>query len=487
MNLFQAITEKVVSLIGTVTDLRRIASAHVIDHNQLKDDELRSALVKSKPQYAAAETVSKALAEVLRREPKDSVRALSRVLLVDVLLDQYDCLLPFQETDAKVHRGRAERPRPLQRAGPRAARLRRQVHPALPRPGHLQLRPRRRLGTARQRFARRSQPAQQAPPPPARQRVRAPRPRSQAPPLPQDRETSSTLAPRSTPHAAASSKPACCSASAKKTAKTTTSSPTELANELRAALRIELRADAYRELLKFHKVRTKAHLSDILERQGVRFAKSDKVDALVERVVLNVPPRKAIASASPRYGLSGEELADWCRDLDISPTGTIDEKVQRVVSHFAALRPRARASSRRALALVRVLHRLRQSETVTRAAGPAIGGGRRLSSRRAAQKPRAIESQRELQGDAEGPTTTSGTHQAASAKMLNDRGSDPRSPPRAGSAATSRRGRSRVSRPYPLPCSLREARLRASASCKVTPKAHDNQRHPSGGVRQDAQ
>jgi hypothetical protein len=28
--------EKAVSLIGTVTDLRRIASAHVIDHNQLK-------------------------------------------------------------------------------------------------------------------------------------------------------------------------------------------------------------------------------------------------------------------------------------------------------------------------------------------------------------------------------------------------------------------------------------------------------------------
>jgi hypothetical protein len=38
--------EKAVGLIGTVTDLRRIASAHVIDHNQLKDDELRTALVE---------------------------------------------------------------------------------------------------------------------------------------------------------------------------------------------------------------------------------------------------------------------------------------------------------------------------------------------------------------------------------------------------------------------------------------------------------
>src|SRR3954466_8380801 len=94
--------EKAVSLVGTVTDLRRIASAHVIDHNQLKDEELRSALVKSKAQYTATATVRTALDNVLTREPKDSNRLLNRMLLVDVLLDQFDCQLPFQETDGKV-------------------------------------------------------------------------------------------------------------------------------------------------------------------------------------------------------------------------------------------------------------------------------------------------------------------------------------------------------------------------------------------------
>jgi hypothetical protein len=61
--------EKAVSLVSTVTDLRRIASAHVIDHNQLKDEELRAALVRSKAQYTAAETVQSALDELLSREP----------------------------------------------------------------------------------------------------------------------------------------------------------------------------------------------------------------------------------------------------------------------------------------------------------------------------------------------------------------------------------------------------------------------------------
>jgi hypothetical protein len=94
--------EKAVSLVGTVTDLRRIASAHVIDHNQLKDDELRSALIKSKPQYTAPETVERALDALLNRESKDSTRTLNRLLLVDVLLEQYECVLPFSETDTKT-------------------------------------------------------------------------------------------------------------------------------------------------------------------------------------------------------------------------------------------------------------------------------------------------------------------------------------------------------------------------------------------------
>ncbi|HMJ11169.1 MAG TPA: hypothetical protein VK524_07160 [Polyangiaceae bacterium] len=94
--------EDVVAAIGTTTDLRRIASAHVIDHNQLRDDELRSALVKSKPQYTHADTVRGALDEALNREGREGYRVLARLILVDVLLQQYDCVLPFSETEAKV-------------------------------------------------------------------------------------------------------------------------------------------------------------------------------------------------------------------------------------------------------------------------------------------------------------------------------------------------------------------------------------------------
>jgi hypothetical protein len=81
------------------------------------------------------------------------------------------------------------------------------------------------------------------------------------------------------------------------------------------------------------------------ERHGTVVGKDDGVEALVERVVRKVPPSKAISSASPRYGLSSEELADWCRDLGISPYGTIEERVGRVLAHFAKLRSRVETAA----------------------------------------------------------------------------------------------------------------------------------------------
>jgi hypothetical protein len=333
--------ETAVSLVGTVTDLRRIASAHVIDHNQLKDDELRSALVKSKPQYTASEVVTKALVEVLHREPKDSARALNRILLVDVLLDQFDCQLPFEETDAKViaceqnilDRSNELDLEQLACGDKSAARFRdletynfvlgvawEQRDSVSPDEANLLANLRRHLRV--NEFEHRVLEAKMR---------RFPKNGNE---LHTRGEISSTR--RGLQQAGL----LFC---IRQDGTDYDVIPDELAAELRRVLGIELRSDAYRELFKFHKLRTKAHLTDVLERAGVAYGKSDKVDALIERVVLNVRPSKAIASASPRYGLSSEELADWCRDLGISPYGTMDERVQRVIAHFAALRPRVEA------------------------------------------------------------------------------------------------------------------------------------------------
>jgi hypothetical protein len=335
--------EEVVARIGTITDIRRIASAHVVDHGQLKDDELREALVKTKNQYLHPDTVRDALNDALNRDARESGRVLARLILVDVLLEQYDHILPFEETDGKVvaveqailnrsneldldalacgdkdtprHRdlsvynfvlGVAWEHRDSVSADEAnlLANLRRHLkidefeHRVLeaklkkyPKPGN-EVHTRTEINAARRNL--------------------------------QQSGLLFAIRQDGTDYDAI---------------------PEELAAELRSILGMELRTDAYQELMKFHKLRTKAHLTDILERNGVVFGKYDRVETLVERLIRKVPPSKAISSASPRFGLTSEELADWCRDLGISPYGTIEERVARAIAHFANLRPRVEATA----------------------------------------------------------------------------------------------------------------------------------------------
>jgi hypothetical protein len=336
--------DEVVARIGTVTDLRRIASAHVIDHTQLSDDELRDALIKTKTQYLHQDSIRAALEGAVTRDAKESTRVLSRLILVDVLLEQYDSTLPFPETEAKTlatEKLILDRSNELTledlACGDKTTKRHRdldiynfvlgvaweQRDSVSPDEANLLLNLRRKLQI--NEFEHRVLEAKLK---------KYPKPGNEL-----HTRTEINTVRRSLQQAGL------VFAIRQDDGIDYDVVPEELVAELRSILGIELRADAYLELFKFHKLRKKAHLTDILERSSVTFGKYDSVEALVERVVLNVPASKAIASASPRYGLSSEELGDWCRDLGISPYGTIDERVARVVIHFANLRPRVEAEA----------------------------------------------------------------------------------------------------------------------------------------------
>ncbi len=72
----------------TLTELRRIAGAHVVDNRQLEDSELRQAVIKVKPQYFHEDTVRTNLFYCFFQDPYNDRRVLSRLLIADVLLDQ---------------------------------------------------------------------------------------------------------------------------------------------------------------------------------------------------------------------------------------------------------------------------------------------------------------------------------------------------------------------------------------------------------------
>lgn len=102
-------------------------------------------------------------------------------------------------------------------------------------------------------------------------------------------------------------------------------------------------ASAYLELLDHRALKKKAYPTEILETAQVTFSKYDTVEQLKERIVSNVPAARAIASASPRFGLTSEELSDLCKDLSLSASGSMPERVDRIVEHYANLRPRVQA------------------------------------------------------------------------------------------------------------------------------------------------
>src|SRR6187402_866872 len=85
--------------VTSITDLRRVARAHVVDHRQLSNEQLADAIIKSKAQYVDRASLESAVDSLMRQEPRQDARALARVFLVDVLLQQYDTQLPIDETD----------------------------------------------------------------------------------------------------------------------------------------------------------------------------------------------------------------------------------------------------------------------------------------------------------------------------------------------------------------------------------------------------
>ncbi len=115
--------------------------------------------------------------------------------------------------------------------------------------------------------------------------------------------------------------------------------PDELVSCLRSILGIELRRESYQQLLSNRLLRKKPHLTKVLTHCGLPFGQYDTVNTLIDHVLRNVKPSQAIASVSPRYGLSSDQLTAWCKELHITTSGSMENRIERVIVHFDQLRP----------------------------------------------------------------------------------------------------------------------------------------------------
>lgn len=88
---------KAIQNIGTITELKRIASSYVFDYRRLPEDEIRAAFLKSAPQYYFEENVRTALDELFLSDNRD-LRILFDLILRVVLLQKDNFMCPKTET-----------------------------------------------------------------------------------------------------------------------------------------------------------------------------------------------------------------------------------------------------------------------------------------------------------------------------------------------------------------------------------------------------
>ncbi len=328
-----------VATITRTQDLRRIASAHVIDHRQLSNEDLREALIKVKPQYTHEETIQVNLEKAFFKEESLRLRVLCRLLLVDVLLDQYDFQSPWEQTNtmvmareqAIVNKSNEITLEDLGCADRNSTRYKNLElysfvlrvawdHNDTKSPDEVNLlrKLRDRLGITESDHRLIEAKLGMYPQPDNaihnREEINDARRFLQGLGL--------LFAVRDESNVDIDL------------------IPEEIAVVLRRILGLELREDSYRSLMNYRLLRRKAILTDVLSKVGVEFSRYDTVEALVDRIISYVPPSKAIASASPRYGLNKEQLSAWCKELNQNTSGNIDDLNRRIILHFDQLRPR---------------------------------------------------------------------------------------------------------------------------------------------------
>ena len=321
-------------------ELRRIAGAHVVDHRRLNDDELREALHKVKPQYLHDETIRSNFDHALFREENTQLRVLSRLILVDVLLNQYGFELPFNETEEAViafEQAVVDRSNEIEltdlgcesNSSPRFQNLKlyefvlevawQNNDDKSPDEVNLLRKLRERLSITESDHRLMEAKIGKYPKlnnlPHVRDEIDEVRKYLQSLGLlfaiRRDDDVDIDLVPE------------------------------EIAESLRRLTDRQMRSESYSKMMGNRQVRKKAHLQSVLGKNGVEFGRYDTLEALVNLVIDYVPANRAISSNSPRYGLTNKQLSAWCKDLGESVYGTTDEMVDRIIRHFDRQRPLA--------------------------------------------------------------------------------------------------------------------------------------------------
>ncbi|MBI2302362.1 MAG: hypothetical protein HYU66_25945 [Armatimonadetes bacterium] len=115
--------------------------------------------------------------------------------------------------------------------------------------------------------------------------------------------------------------------------------PEELAGILRQTFGMDLRRFGYQQMLADKRVRGRQYLEAALQRRSLPWLREDTVEKLQQRIMRYLPAAEVLGGLSPRDGLSSEELQQWLGDLGLPTSGSKVDRTQRLLAHYDGLRP----------------------------------------------------------------------------------------------------------------------------------------------------
>ena len=114
--------------------------------------------------------------------------------------------------------------------------------------------------------------------------------------------------------------------------------PEEIAEALRGMFNFEIKHHGYLEMLESKFVRKKTYLRELLIKGGIAVSNSAKTEEVKRLCLAHLKPSVLLGGYSPRDGLDTLTLSKWCSELDLPVSGQKHELIQRIVNHYDNIR-----------------------------------------------------------------------------------------------------------------------------------------------------
>jgi hypothetical protein len=328
--------EETVKRVSTATELKRFASAYVIDYSRLSIDEIKEALIKTAPQYSHYENVVKSINDLILDKNRD-IRILGMLILKTILLDADDFMMEQKELEKEVieyeqeiNRKSAEDLLSKSNAPDNSYDLFKFVletawdyqDEITPDERNLIEKIKNKLSITDYEY----------------NLIEAeigkyPKPNNELHTTNEIETVRRELQKKGLLMAVRDS-----------SKKDYDVIPCEIAESLRKLWNIEMRSYGYEELIKTKYVRNKKYMQSMLEKGNIQYSNGMKTDELQALCVERLKPSVLIGGYTSRDGLDVNTLASWCQDLVLPVSGQKVELIGRIINYYDEIRKKPDSS-----------------------------------------------------------------------------------------------------------------------------------------------